>query len=280
MTVHILSDVQFLDKLREMNFCRYNSERKLIEITEEVHSDDFYYGLIYRKLVKFLTTYSPEGDLFDYPKASEVILSYYSGCLLRYVFEVLDSGIDFKDTCWHKKCENSRLIGYVGNTFPCDLQSELSKSTLKDTNKLLRSYDSLSPSFFSVEGGWLKYCDPQINHKIFSLSERIKSVIRVILRGPYDRSLSIISRIRNEGFDETAAYGIKQGVFGFSQKSLSYSVFHGKHRVVALMYLVNKGILPPDLEIKYPTVSYPFHHFANSSGKKCDTCGSLRPVAH
>lgn len=280
MTVHILPDGEFLDRLRGMHFCRYNSERKLVEITEEIHSDDFYYGLIYRQLVEFLTTHSPEGDLFSYPKASEVVLSHYSGCLLRYVFDVLDSRIDYKDTCWYKKCENSRLIGYVGNTFPADLQGELSRSTLKDSDKLLKHYDFLSPSSFHVEGGWLKYCDPQINKKILTISEKVRLAIRVFLRGPYDRSLSLISRIRKEGFDESAAYGIKQGIFGFSEKSSSYSVFHGKHRVVAVMYLVSKGILPPNFKIKYPTVSYPFHHFGNSSGEKCATCGLLTNVVH
>ena len=275
MTLQIIPDSDFLCYLQEMDFCRYNPDRKLIEITNEIQSDEFYYGSIYRKLVQYLTMFRPEGDLFLYPRASEVVLSYYSGCLLRYVFDVLDFGIGHKDTCWYNKCENSRLISYVGQNKSFDIESELSRSTLKDTDKLLGKYKSLKPSSFCVQGGWLKYNDPGINHLILTLSEKIRLAIRLFLRGPHDRSIALISRIRQEGFDETAAYNIKQGVFGFSERTSNYMVFHGKHRVVAAMYLVTKGVLPPDFQIKYPTVSYPFNHFGNSSGDKCDSCGSL-----
>ena len=95
------------------------------------------------------------------------------------------------------------------------------------------------------------------------------------MRGPYDRSLSIISRIREDGFNENAAYQIKQGVFGYSEQSASYSVFHGKHRVVAIMYLVEKGFLPAHTTIKFPIVRYPFSHFGISAGIKCRKCGLL-----
>ena len=275
MTVQTLSDAEFLRRLKRMEFCRYDPVEKLVHVSEEVCSENFYYGLIYRKLVKFLTIYRPEGELFNYPKASDVVLSYYSGCLLRYIFDVLDAGVDHKDTCWYKNCENSRLIGYTGETIPLGIRGTLARSTLKDADKLLKNFDSLTPSAFHVEGGWLKYRDPYINQKILSFSEKIRLAIRVLFRGPHDRSLSIISRIREDGFNETAAYQIKQGVFGYSQKSASYSVFHGKHRVVAIMYLVEKGFLPPHTTINFPTVSYPFRHFGNSAGKECLKCGLL-----
>ena len=275
MSVEVLSDADFLRRINQMGFCRYDHERGGIEIIREVHTDEFYYGSIYRNLVKFLTLYAPKGELFNYPKASEVKLSFYSGCLLRYVFDLLDNGLEHADTCWYKKCENSRLIGYVGENTQFDIEYELSRSTLKDSDRLLSRYKRLTPSLFTVEEGWLKYTDPDINRIILNLSEKVRLAIRIVLRGSQDRSLSLISGICEQGFDEKAAYRVKQGVFGFSTDSQDYSVFHGKHRVVALMYLVSKGVFPPHFEIKYPTVFYPFKHFGNSSGKKCDRCGML-----
>ena len=148
MKVQTLSDADFLRRLQRMDFCRYDPDLKLVKINEEVCSENFYYGLIYRKLVKFLTAYRPEGKLFTYPKASDVVLPYYSGCLLRYVFDVLDSGIDYKDTCWYRKCENSRLIGYTRESIPLSIKDALARSTLKDADKLLKNYDSLTLSAF------------------------------------------------------------------------------------------------------------------------------------
>ena len=278
MTVQIISEAEFLYQLEQIDFCRYDPDRKLVEVTEEIHSDQFYYDIIYRKLVKFLTNFRPEGDLFYYPKVSEVALSFYSGCLLRYVIDVIDLGINHTNTCWYQKCENCRLISFVGNKSTFDYKAELNRSTLKDSDKLLNNFSSLTSSSFNVDNGWLKYNDPNINNIILGLSEKIKYYVKFFFGGKYDRSINLISNIRKHGFDEKAAYGNKLGVFGFSENTKDYSVFHGKHRVVALMYLVSKGELPADLRIKYPIVSYKFPHFGNSSGLKCLSCGLQKKI--
>ena len=57
------------------------------------------------------------------------------------------------------------------------------------------------------------------------------------------------------------------GCLGFSKISNDFSIFHGKHRVIALRYLYESGLLSGNYKVRFPVIEYSMPHFGNSAGR-------------
>lgn len=261
----IINRKKFIQTINGFTGCRYREDIGRVEITcSPLPNTDYHYKVIYRELVKYLSENKCESSCFSTVKVKDIILSNYSNCLLRYAKEVIEDGIKHYDTCWFKRWECSRLIG---PDHGLDLQTECSNSELKDCKLLAKAFKNLNPYGFSVNDGWLRYTDLEIEKKLYPRLYQLRLMLSRLLRGRKDRICKLIETIKRDGFDESKAYGIKMGCLGFSKISNDFSVFHGKHRVVALRYLYETGFLSGNYELKFPIIEYSMPHFGNSAGK-------------
>lgn len=270
----IIRTAQFIEEINSYSGCVFNENLGIIEIVENNPAANYYYDTIYNKLVKYLTENKPEDPIFRYPTLEDMSLSFYSGCLYRYIYDVKNLNMNHKETCFYKNVECSRLVGFTnGDVERNTVLSTLATSKLKDVRLLEEKFEALSLSSFCIEGGWLKYRDLNIRRQLFGIPGIFVDMVRRIKYGPHEKVLKLIDDICAHGFSVERAYGEKVGVLGFSELSGDYSVFHGKHRVAALKYLSDNGLVESGKVIEFPVVRYPFRHFGNSSGQQCKNCG-------
>lgn len=261
---------------------KYNNKDLVIDIVNDALSCDDYLN-IYNVLIEFLESKKAPSGVFYYPKADDVNLGYYANCLLVYAHDILDRSISHSDTCWAKNCLSCIELGYI-NSYDDDFQTILNDffSTADESFyplKRLYMNGETSKSDFVLVNGWLKYCGGDMIDASHPSFRSIRRKLRNLIKGKNDRIINLIRNIESNGWDPDSAYGAKVGVLGFSNTENKYMVFHGKHRLVALKYLISKGVLGKDIRIEYPIIRFNFDLWRQSASViNHDQCMACSPI--
>lgn len=275
---------EYLSKLQDFNSSiRFIEGEGVLEvISENLENKDF--SALYEGAIEFLEDNVAPPGVFQYPKVVDIELGYYSGCLLRYAAELLDEGMSHSSTCWGAICERTIEMGYMDDP---DMSSEdfiIGKAEDGDitAKKLLGALKKggIGPENFQVVENWVKYTGPNINELNWNGPYyRFKKRIRSIVKGDNDRVIKLIENIKKDGWQPNLAYGGKTGVLGLSSVDGKYMVFHGKHRLVALKYLIFKKLVSESTVLEYPVIRFNFpcwrQNVAPFKEKVCEGCGCL-----
>jgi hypothetical protein len=225
---------------------KYSHEKKRILISLRNVDDDFFNQKLYGKLFYFIQTNLIPKNIFEFQYIKDIELDYYFNCLLNYIFEIY-KGTKHQHTCWVLNCENS--IDYTYD----------SKNIVFE--KLKKKYSNI----YNIEG-WIKIhgIHPQdfnrnIFRKIFNKFKR--------LFFKKDRIINLVEKIRKNGWDKTKASQklgnneISNGILGYSKITKKFMIFHGKHRLVAAKFLIQKSELSENLKINFPIIEYEEENF-------------------
>ena len=108
------------------------------------------------------------------------------------------------------------------------------------------------------------------------VAQRLRTNFKKLIISDKDRIFSLINDIEKNGWSDEKGYNSTGvGVLGYSTTDRTYMVFHGKHRIVALKYLVDCGKLSSDTTVKFPVIEYDFKHFRQSSYRCFKSCKTI-----
>ena len=263
----------FVKKINIFKNVRYNQKDQIVDILYDNKKDEvdslFLKGPL--DLVGFLEKQNVEYSFFFKKiKLSEMSLAYFSNCLFKYIYQIIDEQRAHGDTCWGSICENTVQIGKITETN--DLKSLIDNYCKK--NNINSALIKINDPNLKIADGWVKFLDKDGKIR-YNLFQKLKLFIkRVILQKKYDRSIELLKKIRKEGFDKKKFNSNQNNlgvVAGYSTISKDYMIFHGKHRIAVLKYLQLKGEINEEFEISIPYLRYDFNHFKQSApGLKCD----------
>ena len=263
----------FIRKINSFNNVKYNYEDKTVDIicyNENTEIDSFFLkGPL--DLVGYLERQKIDYSLF-FKKIllRELKLTYYSNCLYKYIFQILDENKSHLDTCWGSVCEKTLEIGKIpkNSNNLRDLIENYCKKNNFNSN-LIKTND---PNLIIVDG-WVKYIDNNDVVRNNFYKKFKKFIKKVIFQKKFDRSIDLLKKIRKEGFNEKKFNANESNlnvVAGYSSKTKNYMIFHGKHRIAVLKYLQSKGEIDNKFEISIPFLRYNFNHFKQSApGMQC-----------
>lgn len=226
--------------------------------------------------IKHLEKYGNASNNFNPTLIREMELSHYARCLLYYVKQVLNDGLQHKDTCYARYASNYIPLGFLGEL---DLGQFLRKNShsLNEVGnlckKLLSVKNTAAFNRLIVNDNWLFMHSNDYFRFRNGVVQRLRTNFKKLIISDRDRIFSLINAIEKNGWSDEKAYNSSGlGVLGYSMSERTYMVFHGKHRIVALKYLVACGKLSPDTEIRFPVLEYDFKHFRQSSYRCFDAC--------
>ncbi|MSR77624.1 MAG: hypothetical protein EXS63_05295 [Candidatus Omnitrophica bacterium] len=187
---------------------------------------------------------------------------YLDHCLERYLFQRNDLKKTNQDTCWHLYADKKVVVGWL------DPEKEFDQKGRKD---FIRELALQKPEFLdeskigSFERDLEGFVFHHLERKIFH-DEKV---------------LKLFGKIENEGFRELLSMA-KPIILGYSTKTFRYSFISGRHRAAALRYLMAKGKISPDFQIKCHLVQYPFESLSYNKPwhplcKECDRLGVFDP---
>lgn len=199
------------------------------------------------------------------PKASikidDVVTGYYDFCLERYLYQRNNQNFISKDTCWFKKAQNNKCIGWVDPVLAFGVDEKrhfldkLAKKKKRFTDKGL--VDKLSRD---EEGYIILRSEKSYNQD--------------------DKSLELCKKFSGIGFSNIIS-SLSPIILGYSSATKRYRVISGRHRIAALRYLRSQRKIQ-NIRIQCHIVQYPFalleytRPFSDSC-RKCDWGGCFDP---
>ncbi len=248
---------QINDLLKTEPFLSFDQHSKSFSITNHDLTWDQKISLR-RSLMSKLREIRPMTSV----KIDEVVTGYYDQCLERYLFERQNRSMPNEDTCWFKRAQNNKCIGWRDPKKVFDLaEKSLFLKRLGEQKPYFRD-EKLIYALERDEGGYIFLR----SNNTYKDDDRVILLYRDILKNGYKNIISSLSPI----------------ILGYSTNTRRYNAISGRHRIAALRYLKTQGILSGSLKIKCHVVKYPFESLLYSrpySGvcKKCDWGGILDP---
>ena len=191
-------------------------------------------------------------------EVGQLYLEYYDNCLANYCRQRKDLGIQHKDTCWIKNCEDIISLGpqsfckeNVNLLYPKSRPNGLLSKFIRWCTFSMVRYD---------EDGWvfLRFLPP-LDFTLKGLVVRIKYWIVTFtgLRGR-DRVLDIVDSIIKHGWCNSRATWPHPSVLIYHRLTKKFSVHTGRHRIAAARYLYEEGRLSGNQIINAVVISVPW----------------------
>lgn len=252
----------------------YDKEKGRFYLNREPKSNSEFYNL--SQSIKKLEKCRVEFYKFNTTIVGEMKLSHYAKCLLRYVEQVLHNNVNHKDTCYVRYAYRYVPLGFLGDM---DIEQFLKKNmhTSNDVGNLctnlLNVKNKNALNRLVVNDNWLFMDSSDYFRFRNSIIQRMRTAFKKVFISNKDRIFALIEDIQKNGWSDKQGYNSSSmGVLGYSMSDNTYMVFHGKHRIVALKYLINQGKISPYTSIRFPVIEYNFKHFRQSSYRCFDSC--------
>ena len=191
-------------------------------------------------------------------KVSDLSLEYYDNCLVHYCRQSRDLGIRHKDTCWVRNCEDIVSLG----PSPLSIKNvDLLYPMSKPYGVLARfiRWMAMKQVCFDEEGWAFIRFLPPLDFSVKAILIRARYFFLTIFNfRRRDRILDIVDSIIKHGWRNSRAIIPHPSVLIYHRLTNKFSVHTGRHRISAVRYLYDVGLVPSHLLLDAVVISVPW----------------------